>query len=70
MQYTVTRPEVHISYVQVEAESLEDAISKVRDEDKGEEISCQYEYTLENGWSSTDGKETFYEDQDGDGFID
>ena len=44
--YTVTRPEVHYSYVQVEASSPEDALKRVQD-GEGEETSCEYSHTLD-----------------------
>jgi len=58
-KFTVERPEVHISFVEVEAETAEEAFDLVY-EGEGEEVALRYSYTLdpsEKSWHVSDGKD-------------
>ena len=58
-KFTVERPEVHISFVEVEAETAEEAFDLVY-EGEGEEVALTYSYTLdpsEKSWHISDGKD-------------
>ena len=54
--YEVQLQEVHYSTWQVEAESQQDAVDRVRDGD-GEEVSMEYSHTLEEGDGAAKVKE-------------
>lgn len=47
MKYTITVKEVHDSYVEIEADSPEQAIEKVK-AGEGEEVSIEYNRTLDS----------------------
>ena len=47
-KFTVTRPEVHISYVRIEAETKEEALHLVRSEGAGDEVDCEYSHTVDD----------------------
>jgi hypothetical protein len=46
-KFTVIRPEVHHSYVVIEAATADDALKAVKD-GEGEEVSCEYSSTLDD----------------------
>lgn len=54
MKYTVEVREVHVSSMEVEADSPEDAREKFKD-GEGEEILCEYSHTLD-GYTVKDEK--------------
>lgn len=61
-KFTVERPEVHISFVEVEAETAEEAFDLVYEGEgeEGEEVALTYSYTLdpsEKSWHVSDGKD-------------
>jgi len=50
-KFAVTRKEVHISYSQIEAETAEEAISRVQDGD-GEEVLVEYSHTIDGSYEA------------------
>lgn len=54
--FVVARKEVHISYVEIDAETPEEAEDKVA-QGEGEEILCEYDYTLpQDRWGDVSEK--------------
>ena len=64
MKYTVHRREIHFSLVEVEADSIQEAVDKVSTGEAGDEISLNYSETLEpETWLVEDGKHMFAYDE-------
>ena len=62
-KYTVLVREVHISHMEVEADSPEEAIEKVK-EGEGDEATCEYSHTLDDDtWSVDDADGNTVRDQ-------